>query len=89
MGTADSWQAKATVAVRGQGQVQEVYRGHAINLSRSTLWSAVLTELASGAVLPTKATALLGEGKTVALSRGRKLVDLYVEADARAEADAA
>ena len=69
--------------------MQEVYRGHAIDLSCSTLWSAVLTEVASGIVLPTKATALLREGKTAALRRGRRLVDLYIEANAKGEADAA
>jgi hypothetical protein len=69
--------------------VREVYRGHAIDLSCSRLWSAVLTDLATGAMLPTKATALLHEGGEVALGRGRKLVDLYIDASARREANAA
>ena len=74
---------------RGVKEVQEVYRGHAIDLSRSTQWSAVVTEIATGEILPTKATALLREGETVALKRGRQLVDLYIEACAKREADAA
>ena len=69
--------------------MQEVYRGHVIRLSRTSVWSAVLTEVATGAMLPTKATALEIEGYAVALIRARKLVDMYATADVAAQSDAA
>jgi hypothetical protein len=59
--------------------VDEHYRGHAIRITRSGMWHAVLVELDSGTILPTKATALMREGRTVALTRAQELVDVYVD----------
>jgi hypothetical protein len=56
----------------------EVYRGHSIQLTRTQAWEAVITEVATGIVLPTKATARLQEGHAVAARRACKLIDLYV-----------
>jgi len=69
--------------------VDEQYRGHAIRISRSSMWHAVLVELDSGTTLPTKATALMREGRTVALERAHELVDLYIDGVAARAADAA
>jgi hypothetical protein len=55
----------------------EDYRGHLIRIVRSGGWSAVITELSTGAELPTKATALTREGRHVALARARELIDVY------------
>ena len=69
--------------------VDEQYRGHAIRISRSSMWHAVLVELDSGTILPTKATALMREGRTVALERAQELVDIYIDGVAARAADAA
>ncbi|WP_421761391.1 hypothetical protein [Devosia sp.] len=53
------------------------------------MWHAVLVELDSGTTLPTKATALMREGRTVALERAHELVDLYIDGVAARAADAA
>lgn len=39
----------------------------------------MLFELESGTMLPTKATALMREGRTIVLERAQELVDLYVD----------
>lgn len=57
----------------------EDYRGHLIRIERCCGWSAVITELSTGAELPTKATALTREGRHVALARARQLVDVYAD----------
>jgi len=58
-------------------QVDESYRGFIIRLKRAAIWRAVLVETATGATLPTMATALLSEGRGMALERAIGLVDLY------------
>jgi hypothetical protein len=58
-------------------QLDETYRGYTIRLQRMAIWNAVLVDSSTGAVLPTKATALLREGRGVALERAISLVDLY------------
>lgn len=69
--------------------VDEQYRGHVIRITRSGMWHAVLVELDSGTILPTKATALMREGRTVALERAQELVDLYIDGVNRRAANAA
>ena len=56
----------------------EHYRGHRIDLARTRFWEAVIIETETGITLPTKATALLKEGRSVALRRACKLIDLYL-----------
>ena len=56
----------------------EHYRGHRIDLARTRFWEAVIVEAETGITLPTKATALLKEGRSVALRRACHLVDLYL-----------
>lgn len=56
----------------------ETYRGHCITITRTRLWDAVIVEAATGVVLPTKATAMLDEGRSVAIARACDLIDLYV-----------
>lgn len=56
------------------------YRGHSIHLTCHRLWDAVIVDAETGVMLPTKATALLREGRWVAIARAYKLIDLYVEA---------
>jgi hypothetical protein len=60
----------------------EHYRGHRIQLVRARLWDAIIVDTATGATLPTKACALLQEGRAVAVSRARELIDLYLGASA-------
>lgn len=61
--------------------MDEIYRGYTIRVTRSLSWHAVLVEPGTGAMLPTMATALLDEGRSVALFRARKLVDIYADAE--------
>lgn len=56
----------------------ETYRGHCITITRTRFWDAVIVEAETGAVLPTKATAMLDEGRLVAIARACELIDLYV-----------
>ena len=56
----------------------ENYRGHSIQITRARLWDAVIVEAETGIVLPTKATAMLHEGRSVAMARACELIDLYV-----------
>ena len=56
----------------------ENYRGHSIQVTRTRFWDAVIVEAESGNVLPTKATAQLHEGRSVAIARACELIDLYV-----------
>jgi len=56
----------------------ETYRGHCITITRTRFWDAVIVEAETGTVLPTKATALLHEGRLVAIARACQLIDLYV-----------
>lgn len=58
----------------------EHYRGHRIQLTRSGGWDAVIVEASSGVVLPTKATAQLDEGRSIAMVRAYELIDIYVDA---------
>jgi len=56
----------------------ENYRGHSIRVTRTEFWDAVIIESETGPVLPTKATAMLHEGRSVAVARACELIDLYV-----------
>lgn len=58
----------------------ENYRGHSIQITRARLWDAVIIEAETGIVLPTKATAQLHEGRSVAVARACELIDLYMDA---------
>lgn len=58
-------------------------------MMRSLSWHAVLVEPGTDIVLPTMATALLHEGPTVALTRARKLIDIYADAEQTRQAHAA
>ncbi len=57
----------------------EHYRGHRILLTRTANWDAIIVEVASGIVLPTKATAQLREGRSVAVTRACELIDVYID----------
>jgi hypothetical protein len=57
--------------------LDETYRAYTIRVTRTARWDAILVEPVTGAVLPTKATASLHEGRGVALTRARALIDLY------------
>ena len=57
----------------------EHYRGHRIQLTRKRRWDAVIVEDSTGIVLPTKATAQLGEGQSVAVARACELIDIYID----------
>lgn len=65
--------------------MDETYRGYTIRVTRAALWHAVMIEPGSGAVLPTKATALMREGRTIAIDRARVLIDIYARALARCD----
>jgi hypothetical protein len=69
--------------------LDEIYRGYTIRMTRSLSWHAVLVEPGTGIVLPTMATALLDEGPATALTRARKLIDIYADAEAAREERAA
>ena len=56
----------------------ETYRGHRITITRTRVWDAIIVEVETGMVLPTKATAMLHEGRLVAIARAHDLIDLYV-----------
>lgn len=58
----------------------ENYRGHSIEVTQSRIWDAVIVEAETGIVLPTKATAQLHEGRSVAVARACELIDLYLDA---------
>lgn len=58
----------------------ENYRGHSIQVTRARLWDAIIIEAKTGIVLPTKATAQLHEGRSVAVARACELIDLYMDA---------
>ena len=60
--------------------MDDSYRGYTIRVTRAAQWHAILLEPGTGLVLPTKATALLREGRGMALERAKKLVDLYATA---------
>jgi hypothetical protein len=60
--------------------LDETYRGFAIRLERVGEWHAKIIEMATGALLPTMATALVEEGQATALFRARRLVDVYADA---------
>lgn len=62
----------------GVGGLTETYRGHSITITRTRFWDAVIVEAETGIVLPTKATAMLDEGRQVAIARACELIDLYV-----------
>jgi len=64
----------------GDYVLDDSYRGYTIRVTRASQWHAILIESGTGAVLPTKATALLREGRGVAMDRARDLVDLYAAA---------
>jgi hypothetical protein len=64
----------------GDYALDDSYRGYTIRVTRAAQWHAILLEPGTGAVLPTKATALLREGRGIAMDRARKLVDIYVTA---------
>ena len=58
----------------------ENYRGHSIRVTRRHFWDAVIIEAATGAILPTKASAQLHEGRSVVIARACELIDLYMNA---------
>lgn len=58
--------------------MDECYRDYRIRVDGATGWNAVITELATGVVLPTKATARRDEGPIVVLRRARELIDVYL-----------
>jgi len=62
--------------------LSENYRGHSIQVTRTRFWDAVIVEASSGVVLPTKATAQLDEGRSIAMVRAYELIDIYVDAAA-------
>lgn len=64
----------------GDYALDDSYRGYTIRVTRAAQWHAILMEPGTGAVLPTKATALLREGRGVAVERARTLVDIYAAA---------
>lgn len=64
----------------GDYALDDSYRGYTIRVTRGAQWHAILLEPGTGAVLPTKATALLREGRGIAVERARKLVDVYATA---------
>ncbi len=64
----------------------EDYRGHRIHLTRTRLWDAVIIDAETGITLPTKATALLREGRSVAMARACRLIDIYLDATASGRA---
>ncbi len=64
----------------GDYALDDSYRGYTIRVTRAAQWHAILLEPGTGAVLPTKATALLREGRGIAMDRACKLVDIYVTA---------
>lgn len=64
----------------GDYALDDSYRGYTIRVTRAAQWHAILLEPGTGAILPTKATALLREGRSVAMERARKLIDLYAAA---------
>jgi len=64
----------------GDYALDDSYRGYIIRVTRAAQWHAILLEPGTGAVLPTKATALLREGRGVAMERAQRLVDIYAAA---------
>lgn len=64
----------------GDYALDDSYRGYTIRVTRAAQWHAILLEPGTGAVLPTKATALLREGRGIAMDRARDLVDIYATA---------
>lgn len=79
------WNPGCSVAFVGHNHagdyaLDDSYRGYIIRVTRAAQWHAILLEPSTGAVLPTKATALLREGRGMAMERARKLVDLYAAA---------
>lgn len=69
--------------------LDENYRGYTIRVTRKASWHAVLTEPGTRAVLPTMATALAAEGPAMAVTRARKLIDIYAEAERLRQVSAA
>ena len=58
----------------------ENYRRQSIQVTPARFWDAVITEAETGIVLPTKPTALLHEGRLIAIARACELIDLYLDA---------
>ena len=58
--------------------MDESYRDHRIRIEGAADWNAVITEVATGVQLPTKATARRDEGPMVVLRRAQMLVDAYL-----------
>ena len=69
--------------------MDETYRGYTIRLTRSLSWHAVLVEPGTRAVLPTMATALIDEGRAIAVNRARMLIDIYADAEQARQSRAA
>jgi hypothetical protein len=61
----------------------ELYRGHEIIVRDGRPRCAVIIDRRTGTELPTKVTALPGEGEDACLGRARALVDLYLETTTR------
>jgi hypothetical protein len=64
----------------GDYVLDDSYRGYTIRVTRAARWHAILLEPGTGAVLPTKVTATLREGRGIAMERAQKLVDIYAAA---------
>jgi hypothetical protein len=59
------------------------YRGHEMRITKAATWSVELVELETGTLLPTKVTAPAAEELIVCVDQARRLVDLYVQTQAR------
>ena len=57
----------------------ENYRGHSIQITRERFWDAIIVDVETGIVFPTKATAQLHEGRSVAIARACELIDIYLD----------
>lgn len=65
--------------------MQHEHRGHIIRITEGRWLRAELIERATGALLPTAATATADEGRDVLEDRARRLVDIYLDSRRRLE----
>jgi hypothetical protein len=54
-----------------------------MRITKAATWSVELVELETGTLLPTKVTAPAAEELIVCVDQARRLVDLYVQTQAR------
>jgi hypothetical protein len=64
--------------------VQYEYRGHGIELVEIDGWSALLIDLETGVLLPTKVIADPGESRGEVARRAHHLIDIYIDGPERA-----